>query len=401
MPVYNVGKYLRESLDCVLSQTLTDFELLCVDDGSTDGSMSILNEYEEKDKRVRVLTQKNEGAGAARNAGLKEAKGEYLAFLDSDDLYEPDMLARAYDCARKADADVAVFRCDRFIEDVKKAVPCLESIRRDLIPSREPFAGEDIKWNIFFSFLGWPWDKLFKREFVSDNKLKFQEQRTTNDLLFVFSAIVKAKRIVTLDDVFAHHRDHRGSISVTREKSWRCFYDALIALRENLIEWGLFERREQDFVNYSFNFAMWHLNTLHGEAYHALYDKLKTKWFEDLGMMSRGMDYFYNFQEWRTFQNILDLSSGEFLMWRMVNDERAEHIKDLEAKLSCANAAIAVRDRQIADAKNAVADRDRQIADAKNAIADRDRQLSDIRSGLSFRIGRIITYIPRKAAGRS
>ena len=390
MPVYNAEKYLRRSLDCVLAQTLGDFELICVDDGSTDSSPSILEEYEAKDPRVSVLTQKNSGAGAARNTGLEKARGEYLAFLDSDDLYEPDMLATSYARAHENDADVVVFRCDRFTDDVQRAVLCTEAIRRDLIPQNEPFAGKDIQWNIFFSFLGWTWDKLFKEKFVRDNRLKFQKQRTTNDLLFVFSAILKAERIVTLDNVFAHHRDHRGSISVTREKSWRCFYDALTALRERLIEWGLFERREQDFVNYSFNFALWHLNTLHGPAYHALYEKLKNEWFDNLGMTSHGMDYFYNREEWKTFQNILDLSSEEFLLWRIVRDEmdkNSDHIRAVEATLKEANATIA--------------ERDRQLQDAATAIAERDKQITDIRTGMSFRIGRVITFIPRKILKRA
>ena len=85
IPVYNVEKYLRECIDSILNQTLHELELICVDDGSTDGSLEILQAYEKKDNRVTVLTQHNQGAGAARNKGLQIAKGEYLSFLDADD----------------------------------------------------------------------------------------------------------------------------------------------------------------------------------------------------------------------------------------------------------------------------------------------------------------------------
>ena len=81
IPVYNSSEYIRHCLDSLLSQTLQDIEILCVDDGSTDDSLSILEEYSRKDQRVRVLTQENAGAGAARNHGLREARGKYLSFL--------------------------------------------------------------------------------------------------------------------------------------------------------------------------------------------------------------------------------------------------------------------------------------------------------------------------------
>lgn len=85
IPVYNIEKFLSACLDSVCSQTLKDIEIICVDDGSTDSSLAILHRYKKQDERVIVLTQQNQGAGAARNYGLSIAKGEYLAFLDSDD----------------------------------------------------------------------------------------------------------------------------------------------------------------------------------------------------------------------------------------------------------------------------------------------------------------------------
>ena len=85
LPVYNVEKYLRQCLDTIIGQTLKEIEILCVDDGSTDNSAKILEEYAQKDQRVKVFTQKNAGAGAARNLGLRHASGKYLSFQDSDD----------------------------------------------------------------------------------------------------------------------------------------------------------------------------------------------------------------------------------------------------------------------------------------------------------------------------
>ena len=100
LPVYNASDYLHQCMDSIVGQTLKDIEIICVDDGSTDNSLDILKEYEQKDKRVKVIQQKNAGAGAARNNGLSIATGEYLSFLDSDDFFEPDMLEKAYEKAK-------------------------------------------------------------------------------------------------------------------------------------------------------------------------------------------------------------------------------------------------------------------------------------------------------------
>lgn len=105
IPVYNVAPYLRRNLDSVLGQTLRDIEVICVDDGSDDGCAKILEEYAQKDPRVRVLSQKNAGAGAARNLGLAHAGGEFLSFLDSDDFFESAMLEKMVALAEADNAD--------------------------------------------------------------------------------------------------------------------------------------------------------------------------------------------------------------------------------------------------------------------------------------------------------
>ena len=95
LPVYNVGKYLRQCMDSIVGQTLQEIEVICIDDGSADDSPQILQAYAKKDPRIKVVCQQNQGAGAARNRGLSMARGEYLSFLDSDDFFETNMLEKA------------------------------------------------------------------------------------------------------------------------------------------------------------------------------------------------------------------------------------------------------------------------------------------------------------------
>ena len=108
IPVYNVEKYLGECLDSILAQTFQDFEIICVDDGSTDRSLDILQEYKRKDDRFVIFQQRHAGAGAARNHGLKLAEGKYIQFLDSDDYFEPTLLEELYTRAEKFGSDLTV-----------------------------------------------------------------------------------------------------------------------------------------------------------------------------------------------------------------------------------------------------------------------------------------------------
>ena len=102
IPVYKVEKYLRRCVDSVLAQTMTEIEVLCVDDGSTDSSLDILHEYAAKDSRVTVYTQDHQFAGAARNLGIKHAAGKYLLFLDADDIFDPQLVAKSYTRAEES-----------------------------------------------------------------------------------------------------------------------------------------------------------------------------------------------------------------------------------------------------------------------------------------------------------
>ena len=334
MPVYNGHDHIRQCLESVMNQTLTDLEIICVDDGSEDDSVEILNEYAAKDSRIKVIVQENGGAGAARNNGLRHASGMYLSFLDSDDFFEPEMLEHAVNHIQKDRADFVVFRCDQYMDDIKEFKKADYTMKTANLPPYTPFSRRNITNNVFKAFVGWAWDKLYDADFVRRNNLYFQEQRTSNDLLFVFSALVLAKRIGYFEEVLAHQRRNNAvSLSNTREKSWFCFYNALSALRDFLKEKGLYEELERDFVNYALHFSLWNLNTITGATYPILYNKLKEEWFEDLGItahMNDGQkgpeagfytapgqgevinDYFYDQGEYRQFLEIMERPAEEY-----------------------------------------------------------------------------------------
>src|SRR5574344_49484 len=108
IPIFNTEKYLKQCLNSIISQTLSDIEIICINDGSTDNSLCILENFAKKDKRIKVINQKNKGQSAARNKGITLAKGEYIAFVDSDDWAQPDMLEKMYNRATQDDTDVTM-----------------------------------------------------------------------------------------------------------------------------------------------------------------------------------------------------------------------------------------------------------------------------------------------------
>ena len=306
IPVYNVEPYLKQCMDSVVGQTLKDIEIICVDDGSTDNSLDILREYAAEDSRIQIIEQKNAGAGAARNNGMRYATGKYLSFLDSDDFFEPRMLEKAYDLAEKDQADFVAYKSDQYHTDKNQFVPVNWVIREHAITPYHPFTHRQLTGNVFKVFVGWAWDKLFLKEFVDKYHLTFQEQRTSNDMLFVFSAVALAKKISVVPVVLAHQRrDAKDSLSKTRENSWDCFYHALTALRDKLREEGLYEELEKDYINYALHFSLWNYNTLSEPTKTKLKEKLKSEWFKELGIEGKNKEYFYIKQEFEQYQQIM------------------------------------------------------------------------------------------------
>lgn len=302
IPVYNAEQYLRQCLDSIVEQTLSDIEVICVDDGSNDSSIDILNEYKRKDSRVKVLQQKNAGAGAARNRGMDIATGEYLSFLDADDFFENNMLEDAYKTAKHYEADFVVFKSDQYQTEYEKIVVPNWVVREKELPPYQPFTYRQLTDNVFKVFVGWAWDKLYKREFIEQKCLRFQEQRTSNDLLFVFSALILAKRIAFLSEILAHQRrDAKDSLSKTREKSWWCFHDALMELQSRMKKEGVYQELEKDFVNYALHFTLWNYNSLAEATKPKLKEKLENAWLDELGIRGKDKGYFYNQAEYKQY----------------------------------------------------------------------------------------------------
>lgn len=247
VPVYNVEKYLRQCLDSIINQTLDDIEIICVDDGSTDGSLSILREYTNKDSRIYILQQQNLRAGIARNNGLKIAKGKYLSFLDSDDFFELDMLEKMYNKAEEDKSDIVICSWNSYDEKRQK-------IARDFIIDKKyinmsPFNPSDVADELFDIFKPNPWTKLFNHEFFRKNNLQFEGCVCCNDLTCICTALCLANKISVIDDICVHYRTcQSNNLTANRKNHLNSIIHAVNKLEENLKSFGVFEQFRTAFM---------------------------------------------------------------------------------------------------------------------------------------------------------
>jgi glycosyltransferase involved in cell wall biosynthesis len=217
IPVYNVEKYLEQCLDSVINQTLKEIEIICVNDGSTDDSLQILEDYAKKDHRIRIVNKVNGGISSARNMGLDYVNGEYIGFVDSDDWIELDMYEKLYKNAKFHDSDIVMFPGHLFDEntqELKYNVPyftleCLDDSFDDRVFSH--LETKDFLFNISVT----PWNKIYRSQFIKDIGVKFPEGLDFDDNPFFYETYLNAKRISLVRDYLYFYRINRIGSFIT------------------------------------------------------------------------------------------------------------------------------------------------------------------------------------------
>ncbi len=230
VPVYNTEKYLRQCLNSILTQQGADFEVICVNDGSTDGSEAILQEYAQKYPCLRYYNRPNGGPGAARNYALDRAAGDYIAFVDGDDFLEPGYFAEAVGLLESTGAEVAMF--NPIIYDVFRGTSY--PYRRMLEFFRYSRLGGFLisECPLLLSYIGC-WDKFYRRDLLEKNKIRFPEKRIFEDAPFGIYAQVCAKSVCVAKEGYYYYRKNTGASITDRElnnKKYRA--DFLQNLRE-------------------------------------------------------------------------------------------------------------------------------------------------------------------------
>ena len=223
VPVYNVEKYLPSCMDSLLNQTLTDIEIILVDDGSPDHCPAICDEYAKKDHRIRVIHKKNEGLGYARNSGLETATGEYIAFVDSDDYVALNTYEKLYKLATDIKTDVVYFNFQRFNDqgDTWES----PTIQKEVHYRTE----EDIRGFLLDMISAGPEEKsdmviqcssccaLYRHELIKSLEIRFKSEREliSEDMVFNLEFLLRSEYVMTIPDAFYNYRVNVSSLSRT------------------------------------------------------------------------------------------------------------------------------------------------------------------------------------------
>ena len=249
LPVFNSEEFVRKSIESVLAQTFEDFELIIVNDGSTDSSKDIIDSF--KDDRIRLINQSNQGPGAARNNALKMAQGRYVMYLDSDDWFTSDALEVAYGEITKFDADMTFFKMinfdgERYYENDWFELKTLQSFKnRAFKPSETPGSIFDLSVGVC--------QKIYNRSFLERIDARFPEGIFFEDMPFFYYVYLKAERISIVNRHLYVRRKHTSSITnVVDEK----FFDTVPAgqvLMRIFIENGWYDAYKFDLLAYKIN----------------------------------------------------------------------------------------------------------------------------------------------------
>lgn len=260
VPVYNIKEYLSVCLESVINQTYNNLEIILVDDGSTDGSGDICDEYARKDYRVKVVHKKNEGLVRARKTGIMASSGKFIAYVDGDDWIEPNMVERLRQVLEEEKVDIAM--CGRFEDTGAMSRPVYQGLRAGIYHKERLVAevypkmivnGGFFEWGLFPSV----WDKLFRRECIESFQLAVDDSLTMGeDAACTYPALLNAKSIYILDECLYHYRQtgtsmvkrsedievlrNRFSKLYTSVRDVFCKYKDIYDLREQWKEYLLF-----------------------------------------------------------------------------------------------------------------------------------------------------------------
>ncbi len=233
VPVYNTAEFLPQCLDSIINQTLQDIEIICVNDGSTDNSLSILQEYAKNDKRIVIINQENSGLSCSRNNALRIATGEYVQFVDSDDYIIKEACQKLYDKCSKFDLDMINFEGINFNNKNKMQTRAQTIFYIPLTENKEVYTGND--FNRIRDMLPISSCRYFyKRKFLVDNDMFFPEKICFEDNYFVLKASVLAPRFGTLREILYYRRIHRDNITQNWSKFFQDYIKIILLIHEML-----------------------------------------------------------------------------------------------------------------------------------------------------------------------
>lgn len=322
IPCYNISNYIEECLNSFLSQIYTDFEIICVDDGSTDDTAEIIDSYVKKDNRISLIRQSNQYAGVARNNGMKYAKGEYLLFFDGDDFCEKDMLYKMITSAQKHHSDITACDICSYDNVTGEYIDTVAYLRTSCVcefEERGTISYRDIPNDILtFAFSG-PQNKLYRKEFIERERLFFQDSKRDNDEYFVCLSMVLADRISWIPEKLVTYR-------INNAASLQGFGEAEIDVEDIIstaryLKKGLQERGRYEAVKLSFlnQILIRYTGLIEAQRsfsnFEKVYNFVKNTVFPEFGIINMAEeDMIARVGEYR---QIMSGNAAEYLFWKV------------------------------------------------------------------------------------
>lgn len=307
VPVYNTEKYLDKCIKSILNQTFTDIELICVNDGSTDGSRAVLKKYEDMDKRVSVIDRDAPSGSAAvpRNIGIRNARGKYIVFFDSDDYMSEQMIEKMYNAAECTKVEMVM--CDNYIvSSENEIIAQAGELHHDFTPPKEVFSYKDIPKTIFQISNAAIWHKMILKDVIERNSIWFQEGvPILDDIYFVNMLSVLSTKICWLDEKLMYYRKGRpGAQTRTIEKNYGSIFKAFDTLYRSLKQKAVYNEVEISLKNWTLIMMAWWYSQIGDrrvaqKLFKKYQDEYMRKW--DLLNMNKGDMCDYNIDFYRYF----------------------------------------------------------------------------------------------------
>ena len=330
---YNCEDFIDQCIQSLINQTFRDFEIICVDDGSTDSTLAKLKDYESKYDYIHVYTQKNQYAGVARNHGMKYARGEYLLFLDSDDFFEPNLLELTTEAALQNDAEIVVFGGQEYDCITQQYSPCKFPVSPSLFPTeKKVISNQDFGEKLFQANSCLAWNKLIKHSFAKEHGIKFGNTKSSNDTVFVYTLLSLAEKIVLVNKVLVNYRvNNPKSLQRSKANHWETLLLAFFALKKEMIKFKTYEKHKRSFVNKILQAVCYYLSTIDENTQKVMKSSLTNKYFRLLDLVNIEPKYIYNknfYNQWvqinqKTYIPVVYASNSDYVPYMSVSIQSA------------------------------------------------------------------------------
>ena len=303
IPVFNDEEYIGRCLKSLINQSLKEIEIICINDGSNDNSLEIIEGYKNKDDRIQIISQNNQGAGISRNNGMKFAKGEYISFVDADDWLESDSFEKLYANAIANDSEMVLFNSiEHGINGSTREriyMPADESVDYNNFVFDYNYEKKLVMNKMFVI-----WSKIYKTSFLKENNLEFYNHKIFNDVQFHIESMLLAKRISYLPEILYHYnRANENSLQTkaTLSNNKIIIFDVFKGVKDFLIKQDYYDEFKQNFAQFMVVESRANLLKTNDEFKNDYYDKLRSE-FIKMNFNPTTLNKFpfglYNFYMW-------------------------------------------------------------------------------------------------------